>query len=127
MQQYPQSPQEPRFPQQSRPFISPNMPLQQPYQPQPSWLEVERTRAALGKSYTTPAVITMLLYLTLWLPGFIVNLVYLSEASKTRKLTGIEPEGAGCLWAVLIVFNLPALLFLVVYLFFIIASVLSLL
>ncbi len=93
-----------------------------PMQQQPSWLEVERTRAAIGKSYTTPAVITMLLYLLFWLPGVIANLVYLTEATKTRKLTGTAPEGTGCLWAVLLAFNLPAIIGIVVFIFIFISA-----
>lgn len=86
---------------------------QQPFQ-QPSWLEVERTRAAVGRSYTSPAVVTMVLYLIFWLPGIIANLVYLNEANRTRNLTGQSPDGMGCLWAALIAFNLPVIVFIVI-------------
>ncbi len=80
---------------------------QQP--PQPNWFEVERVRATLGRSYTTPAVISMLLYLVFWFPGLIANGFYLLEAIRVERLTGQSPDGIGCLWAVLIAFNLPLL------------------
>ncbi len=34
-------------------------------------------QAAATRSYTTPAVITLVLYFVLWLPGLIANIVYL--------------------------------------------------
>jgi hypothetical protein len=55
------------------------------------------------QSFTTPAVICMVLYCTLWLPGLIANIVYLVEARKARTLTEATPQGYGCLWALLLV------------------------
>lgn len=67
--------------------------------------------AAATRSYTTPAVITMILYLVFWLPGLIANLVYLSSANEDRHLSGVEPQGRGCLVALVVVFGiLPFLL-----------------
>jgi hypothetical protein len=56
----------------------------------------------LTRSYTTPAVITLFLYLVLGIPGLIANIVYLVEARKTKMITGTTPDGYGCLWALLI-------------------------
>lgn len=62
--------------------------------------------AAATRSYTTPAVIVMILYLVLWIPGLIANLVYLHNANEDRDQTGIEPQGRGCLLALIFVFGL---------------------
>lgn len=78
------------------------------YQPQPSPVYVQHIAPA--KSFTTPAVITMILYLVLWLPGLIANLVYLNEANAARQQSGVEPEGRGCLLALIVVFGLLPLL-----------------
>ena len=76
-----------------------NEPLQETQQ----WIEIERQRAAAGRSYTTPAIITLVLYCVLWLPGLIANIVYWLEARKTEQLIGRAPEGKGCLTAMLVV------------------------
>ncbi len=68
--------------------------------------EDEQRRAAMTRSYVTPAVITMVLYLVLWLPGLIANIVFWQEASRTERLIGRSPEGKGCLLALFIVFVL---------------------
>ncbi len=81
----------------------------QPLQGTQAWIEAERQRAAVGRSYTTPAIITLVLYFVLWLPGFIANIVYLVDAQKTEQLIGRAPEGKGCLTAMLIVFILVPL------------------
>ncbi len=75
-----------------------NHPLQETQQ----WIEIERQRAAAARSYTTPAVITLVLYCVLWLPGLIANIVYWLEARKTEQLIGRTPEGKGCLTAMLV-------------------------
>ena len=66
--------------------------------------ETERRRAAIARSYTTPAIITLVLYFIFWLPGAIANLVYLSQARNDRRLTGHQADGHGCLVALAIVF-----------------------
>ena len=75
-------------------------------------LEVERMRrfAAEQRSFTTPAVITLVLYVVLWLPGLIANIVYLRDAKQVERVTGRAPEGMGCLWALLAVAIAPVLL-----------------
>lgn len=65
----------------------------------------------MTRSYVTPAVITMVLYLVLWLPGLIANIVYWQSAARDQRLSGHAPEGKGCLLALFIVFGaLPLIL-----------------
>lgn len=75
-------------------------PYPQPYQPAPDYAR----QAAATRSYMTPAVITLVLYFVLWLPGLIANIAYLSAANADRSVSGIEPQGRGCLVALLVVF-----------------------
>jgi hypothetical protein len=87
-----------------------------PYAPQPfqqapytSPFDLARQSAAM-RSYVTPAVITLVLYCVLWIPGLIANIVYLSAANEDRRTSGLEPQGRGCLIALLGVFiGLPLL------------------
>jgi hypothetical protein len=83
----------------------------------PNWLELERQRAAAGRSYTNKAMFTLLLYLFLWIPGLIANLLYLGEAYETKKLTDTAPDGWGCLWLMLVIALSPVLLVCVGFLF----------
>lgn len=55
------------------------------------------------RSFVTPAIITLILYWILWLPGLIANIYYLSEARKAQNTPGQVVTGVGCLWALLIV------------------------
>ena len=69
--------------------------------------EVEHYRRMVDntKSFTTPAIITLVLYFVFWIRGLIANIVYYNEANSIQKRTGREPEGKGCLLALLIVFG----------------------
>lgn len=83
-------------------------PWQQHHQQQAN--EYQRIAAA-GRSYTTPAIITLVLYWVLWLPGLIANIIYLSAANEDKRTSGVEPQGRGCLIALMIVFvAVPVLL-----------------
>jgi hypothetical protein len=84
--------------------MQPNNPHSLGNQMDQQWMETERQRAALGRSYTTSAIITLVLYFVCWLPGLIANLVYWNEAKKTEQLIGRAPEGKGCLTTMLVVF-----------------------
>jgi hypothetical protein len=69
-----------------------------------------RRISAEQKSFTTPAIITLVLYIVLWVPGLIANIVYLNEASNIQRISGRAPEGKGCLIAMLVVFvGLPVI------------------
>jgi zinc-ribbon domain len=71
----------------------------------------DRRYVAATRSYTTPAVLTLVLYFVFWLPGLIANIVYWRAAVRDEKIVGQAPEGKGCLVALLWVFIiLPILL-----------------
>ena len=109
----PESPGLPTPPSQpAQQWVPPTPPQPQP-QPQPQWIapqpyatdyEALRRVNAEQRSFTTPAIITLVLYFVLWLPGLIANIVYLNEASNVQRISGRAPEGKGCLIAMLIVF-----------------------
>jgi hypothetical protein len=63
----------------------------------------EHNETEPAESYVRPAIISLLLYFVLWVPGFLLNAVYLSRALGDRRRTGESPEGMGCLIALLIV------------------------
>jgi hypothetical protein len=67
--------------------------------PDPGWVAQNRAAVASMRDYTTPAVITLVLYWVFWLPGLITNLVYWARARADRNITGIAPGGMGCLVA----------------------------
>ena len=58
---------------------------------------------ARQKSYIGPAIITFIVYWLFYLPGLIVNLLYLSDAKKTAKIAGQKPSGYGCLVVLLVI------------------------
>jgi hypothetical protein len=102
-------------PSQSAPSWAP------PHPPQPQWgppqaygadYDTLRRISAEQKSFTTPAIITLILYLVLWIPGLIANLIYLNEANNIQSVTGKAPEGKGCLTAMLIVVGVVPAFFL---------------
>jgi hypothetical protein len=65
----------------------------------------------MTRSYVTPAILTMVLYLVLWIPGLIANIIYWQAASRDERTTGHAPEGKGCLLALFVVFTfLPLIL-----------------
>jgi hypothetical protein len=68
-------------------------------------IEYERQRAAAARDYTTPAVITLILYFVCWLPGVIANVIYYLQAQRDEAMIGRPPQGKGCLLALLLVFN----------------------
>lgn len=76
--------------------------------------ETERRRAAAARDYTTPAVLTLVLYFVMWLPGLIANIIYFMQASEDEKLTGHPPQGKGCLLSMLIVWVAGPLLLVIV-------------
>ena len=62
--------------------------------------------------YTGNAWVCVGLYAAMWIPGFIMNIVYLAQARRAQRETGQQVFGMGCLWATLIVGILPAALVL---------------
>lgn len=67
---------------------------------------------ARQKSYVGAAVITFLVYWLFYLPGLIVNVLYLADARKTARVAGSAPAGLGCLWIMLILGLLPLIVIL---------------
>lgn len=70
-----------------------------------------RKAIASTKSYVGPAFLTWLLYYVgFYIVGLIINICYLSSASKLHRKTGVSPSGSGCLVFLLIThFILPLL------------------
>ena len=51
-----------------------------------------------SKSYTGAAILTLILYyIGFYIIGLIANLIYLSAANKSKKISGVSPSGKGCL------------------------------
>lgn len=53
--------------------------------------------AAITKDYTNAAVIVLILYFVLWLPGLIANQIYLNQAKQMEALAGQELPGVRAL------------------------------
>lgn len=70
-----------------------------------------RVALARDKSYTTSAIITLIAYWVMWLPGLILNVIFLREARANERIAGHSLPGVGCLrW--LLILNLVWLLVL---------------
>jgi hypothetical protein len=54
------------------------------------------------QDYRRYAILSLLLYFVLWVPGFLVNTVYLAQAIGEERKTGQPAEGKGCLIALII-------------------------
>jgi hypothetical protein len=52
--------------------------------------------------FTSRAVAVLALYYAGYLPGLVMNIVFLYQANHVRKETGREPFGYGCLMALLV-------------------------
>jgi hypothetical protein len=64
--------------------------------------------AAIKKNYTFHAFAALFLYTFLWIPGFILNIIWLNQANKDQNQTGKPPEGKGCLvWLIWVFGILP--------------------
>ena len=48
-------------------------------------------------SFTTKAIITLLVYFVFWIPGFIANLIFYNEAKTEERRWGQSLAGVGCL------------------------------
>jgi hypothetical protein len=86
----------------------------QPVSPNSSDFDYRAQRQvdAAGRRFFTEAIIVLVLYMLLWIPGLIANFVFLREAQQVQRATGRAPEGKGCLIALLAVFGLfPVLTF----------------
>ena len=52
---------------------------------------------ARQKSYAFAAVLTLVLYVCLWIPGVIANYLFLEDARRAELLAGEPLPGVGCL------------------------------
>lgn len=102
----------------------PPRPVQQPL---PAVIPQQSVHAGLGgelayamhanKTFTGKAFLTLFMYyIGFWFVGFIMNLVFLSDANRTRAITRMNPPGRGCLVA-LLVFHLivPAIILFLIF------------
>jgi hypothetical protein len=85
-----------------------------PAHPEPLSRELGAALAA-QKTYGTKAFFVWFLYWLGWLPGVVMNLVYLSEANGIKRQTGVSPSGHGCL-VVLFLLHVVLPLFLILLL-----------
>ena len=90
-QSQPQQPAQPQYPQPQQVYTQSNT-------------QMDMVRAiAATRSFYGPAILTLVLYwFTFWIGGVIANIIYLNSANNTQKLSGVSPEGKGCLWVLLI-------------------------
>ncbi len=89
-------------------------------------VEQERLRAAAQRSYVLPAVLVLVLYFVMYIPGLIANIVFYLQASSDEQLVGRPPEGKGCLLGLLIlgvIVPVVAICAAVVFLFGMVAAV----
>ncbi len=78
----------------------------------PGASELERALART-KSYIGPAVLVFFLYTLLYIPGLIINRMYLTEAHEMEQLAGRKLPGTGCLTTLLWLGILPAILLII--------------
>lgn len=51
-----------------------------------------------SKSYVSMALITLLLYyIGFYVVGLVANLIFISQANESKRISGSEPSGRGCL------------------------------
>lgn len=83
----------------------------------PSAGELERALART-KSYIGPAVLVFFLYTLLYIPGLIINRMYLTEAHEMEQIAGRKLPGTGCLTTLLWLGILPAIILVVLIIAF---------
>ena len=66
----------------------------------------DSANAIIGKNYTVHAIVALVLYTFLWIPGLILNVVFLNQANRDQREAGKAPEGKGCLLWLLWVFGI---------------------
>jgi hypothetical protein len=112
------------YPSQPLPAPRNNPPLPTyPLQPYPA--QQPKVISTRYQSFTGKAVIALLLYFLLYIPGLIVNIMFIGEANRVRKETGQAPSGLGCLWTTLIVSIIPLATVLVIVTLFILQLISS--
>jgi small-conductance mechanosensitive channel len=61
----------------------------------------QQVAIARTKSYTGSAILVVVLYLILWLPGFVANILYYRDARQMERMAGRSLPGSGCLGVML--------------------------
>jgi hypothetical protein len=95
------------------------------YSPQRYPAQQPKVSSTRNQSFTGKAVIALLLYFLFYIPGLIVNIMFISQANRVRKETGQTPSGIGCLWATLVVSIIPLAAVLVIVTLFILQLISS--
>ena len=69
---------------------------------------------ASQKSYIGASAVVFLLYWFFYFPGLIVNIMYINDAEKTKKISKETPSGYGCLYFLLVIGLLPLLMYIII-------------
>jgi hypothetical protein len=72
--------------------------------------------AVIAKNYTFHAFAALFLYSFLWIPGLVLNIVFLNNANRDQRATGKAPQGKGCLLWLLWVFGILPVVIIVLLL-----------
>ena len=72
--------------------------------------------AVIGRNYTYHAIAALVLYTFLWIPGLVLNIVFLNNANRDQRATGKAPQGKGCLLWLLWVFGILPVVIIVLLL-----------
>lgn len=77
-------------------------------------IQEQRVIHARQQSYTGKAVTALVLYIFLWVPGFIANVLFYKEAKRMERIAGERLPGVGCLsalfWGAIVIIAIPILL-----------------
>ena len=66
------------------------------------------------KDFTGKAILCLILYFVLYVPGLIANFAFLDEANRVRNQLGREPAGRGCLTSLAFFFFWAPLVLLII-------------
>jgi hypothetical protein len=67
--------------------------------------------AAIKKNYTFHAFVALFLYSFLWVPGLILNIIWLNQANREQNETGNPPQGKGCrVWLIWVFAIIPVVI-----------------
>jgi hypothetical protein len=75
-----------------------------PGRPEPRFNRTVPSVRMVAQDMITPAVITLVLYFTLYLPGVIANWLYLGRADRIKEAIGRYPAGSFFLAVLFIIF-----------------------
>ena len=80
--------------------------------------------AVVGKNYTFHAIAALVAYTFMWIPGLVLNIVFLNNANRDQRANGKAPEGKGCLMWLLWVFGIipPVVIVLLIAIGFMVAE-----